>query len=275
MPIDLGDVYPLTINIFDADGELANAGDVTLTITLPDGSINNVGSISPSSTGVYEYDYTTIQVGRHLVRWVATGANSSANNETFYVNPTDTGEFISLTHVKSHMQIRGNDRDDKLRTYLAGACAVINERVGQVAPTTFVEDKPTQYGFIRLNHWPVIEVISVDGLPGLAEVPAGNPATGVVGWLLEDPYLPIYIGKSGYFRVTYRAGLTEIPQNYILAALELTQHLWQVSQQNSGGGRPPVPNDEVVVAGTSFALPFNVRQLLGLDKRTRMDIHVG
>lgn len=274
MPVDLGDVYPLTINIFDADGQLANAGELTLTVTLPDGSINNVGVLSPVTTGIYQYDYATTQVGRHVVRWLATGPNASADGSTFYVDPTDTGEFISLTHVKQHMSISGNDRDDLLRTYLAGACAVINERVGQIAPTTFVEDKCSQQGYVKLDHWPVIEVTSVQYLPGLMILPAGNAATGSPGWTLSDAYQPLQVG-TGNFRVTYRAGRIDIPQNYILAALELTQHLWQVSQQNSGGGRQPVPNDEVIIQGTTYALPFNIRQLLGLDKRTRMDIFVG
>ncbi len=275
MPIDLGDLYPLTINIFDADGELANAGDVTLTITLPDGSVDNVGSIAPTETGVYEYDYPTIQVGRHVVRWVATGPNSSSDSSTFYVNPLDTGEFISLTHVKNNMGKDNNRDDDTLRTYLAGACAVISDRMGQIAPMTFVEDVSTSSGFVKLDHWPVIEIISVERLPGLVAVPAANVVTGTSGWILNGSMEPCNVGGIGSYRITYRAGLINIPQNYILAALELTKHLWQVSQLNSGGGRPPVPNDETVIQGTTYALPYNVRQLLGLDKRTRMDIFVG
>jgi len=276
MAIDLGDPYPLSINIYDANGNLANAGSVSLTVNLPDGTVNSIGVVAPTSTGVYTYDYTTIQVGKHNARWVATGANASAHTSNFYVNPTDTGEFISLPHFKSYIRKTKTDNDDLIRTFIAASCAVINDRCGQIAPMTFVEDlKASTNGYVRLLHWPVISITSVQSIPGLATLTQYNTTTGAPGWNLEHPYLPLYIGGVGTYRVTYRAGLMVIPQNFILGALELSKHLWQSSQNNTGGGRPTVGTDEMVVNGVSYAMPYNVRQLLGLDKRPRSDVFVG
>lgn len=276
---DLGDPYALSVKIYDASGIPANAGSVSVKITLPDGVITNSGPIAPVSTGVYEYTYQTVQVGRHNARWEATGVNASTFNSGFYVNPADTGEFISLAHFRTFINKAHTKDDEKLRTFISAACAVINDRVGQVSPMTFIEDVETIHGYVRLRKYPVITIQSVQTLPGLTVVAQGNRATGQTGWYFDpatDAYMPFNLGLSGWYRLTYRAGRLEIPQNYILAALELTRHLWQTSQQNPGGGRPPVPTtDDVVVNGVSYAFPYNVRQLLGLDKRPRIGVFIG
>lgn len=275
---DLGDPYASSVTIYDSNGSLADAGSVSLKITLPDGTLFDSGPIASTSTGVYQYKYPTIQVGRHNARWEATGVNASTFNTGFYVNPMDTGEFISLAHFRSFINKTHTRDDEKIRTFIAGSCAVINDRVGQVSPITVTEDVDTTNGYVRLSKYPIISIESVQTLPGLALATPGNRATGQTGWYFDavtDPYKPFNLGLSGWFRVTYRAGLLEIPQNFILAALELTRHLWKSSQQNPGGGRPPVPTDEIVINGVSYAMPYNVRQLLGLDKRPRIGVHVG
>lgn len=278
--LDLGDPYSLSVTVTDANGNLANASSVSLKITLPDGSSFDSGAIGSTSVGVYKYTYPTIQVGRHNARWEAIGTNAATFNSGFYVNPADTGEFISLEQFRTFIKKPHNKDDEVIRGFISASCAVINDRVGQVSPATFIEDVDVgRRGLARLMKYPIISVTSVKTLPGLTTVPQGDRVTGVLGWYFSaatDASLPLNVGRCGTFRVTYRAGRLDIPQNFILAALELTKHLWQSSQQNSGGGRPPVATDDSAVNGrTSFALPYNVRQLLGLDKRTRSGVFVG
>lgn len=276
MAIDLGDIYPLSIQIRNEEGSLANAGNVALTISLPDGSSINNASIAPTVEGVYDYNFQTTQVGKHIARWEATGANASAHASTFYVNPTDTGEFISLSQFKSYIKKTSTGDDDVIRTFIAGACDVINDRCGQVAPIMVVEDVTSnRHGLARLMKSPIISVTSIQRLPGLVSVVAADPVTGTPGWKIDNPHWPLNIGTQGTFRVTYRAGLIEIPQRYILAALELTRYLWKTSQQALGGNRPTAGTDEMVINGVSYAMPYNVRQLLGLDKRSRSGVYVG
>lgn len=276
---DLGDPYSLTATITNASGVPENAGSVHVVITLPDGNSVDSGAIASTSPGVYNYSYPTVQVGRHNARWEATGTNASAFSTGFYVNPSDTGEFISLTHFRSYIKKKVTTDDETIRTFIAATCSTINDRCGQISPITLTEDHETSFGgFVRLRKYPIISVTSVLQLPGLTAVPQGNRATGVIGWYFDsatNAFLPLNIGRCGWFRITYRAGRLEIPQNYILGALELTRHLWQTSQQNPGGGRPPIGTDDVIVNGVSYAMPYNVRQLLGLDKRPRLGIHVG
>lgn len=275
MSIDLGDVLPLSVSITDENGVLANAGNVALSITLPDSTVVNQASIAPDSTGIYKYDYPTTQVGRHTLRWLATGVNACAFTDMFYVTPVDGGDFISLAQLKSHMRKTDTNSDELLRGFVSASCAVLTDRMGKISPTSLVEDRTVIRDFINLESYPVISVSSVSVLPGLSSVTAGNEGTGTQGWLLLDPDTgQMHVPHCGRVRISYTAGLTVIPQNYILAALELALHLWRNSQQNAGGGRPPVGLDETVVPGVSYALPFNVRQLLGLDKRNRSQVFI-
>lgn len=275
MPVDLGDAIPLSIVIYDAGGNPANATSVTLTITLPDGTAFNAGVVLPTSTGQYSYNYPTEQVGRHVIQWLATGANASAFSDSVYVQPVDGGEFISLQQFKKFIKKTGNVDDETLRTFVRGACGVIADRVGQVSPSTFVQEDIPTMGYIVLDKRPVIEVRKVESFPGLELIAKADPVTGAAGWTLDTDTGILHLGDRRSYRVTYRSGMAVIPPNYILAALELTAHLWRSSQQNAAGGRPSIAIEETVISGTSYALPYSVRQLLGLEKRPQKGVFVG
>ena len=73
---DLGDVANLTVTVRTTAGVIANAGAVTCTITKPDGT-TTTASVVNTTTGIYSAGFTPPTAGRHLVRWVATGANAS------------------------------------------------------------------------------------------------------------------------------------------------------------------------------------------------------
>jgi hypothetical protein len=274
MPWDLGDSVPLTIQIRDSDGNLANATDVSVAVTLPDGSTHNSGSILPVSVGQYEYDYATLQAGRHNVRWVATGTNASAYTDSFVVDPADDGDFISLQDAKTFLRLdlTQTTYDELLRVYISSACEMITDRMGPVSPKTVSETKSVFQAQFMLQQYPVIAVISVEMLPGPVAVDQADLDAGNSGWYLADARtgrLRHTRQFCGQLRVTYRVGRSPLPSNFRLAALELVAHQWRMSQMNSAGGRPAVNFDSQTVPGTSFALPYTVRQLLGLDKRSQ------
>jgi len=273
MSFDLGDVVPLSITITGEDGQPANATAVHVTITTPDGTAATVGPITPSATGVYDHDYETVQAGRHVVRWLATGANASAYSDAFEVEPADGGAWISLDDVRAHLKRDNTVADEKLRGFRDAACRMIEDRMGPVAPVTRASDGR---GCMVILERPVVSVTSVVQLPGGAAVPAADAVAGTDGWALDAGAGLLALSRSyGRVRVTYRAGRSPLPGNFRLAALELTAHLWRTSQHNTSGGRPSLGVDETVVPGVSYALPYNVRQLLGLDKRPQESIPVG
>lgn len=274
---DLGDVVPLSVTITDTAGTPANAGSVSVTITLPDGTASTISGVSPTTIGQYDHDYQTTQAGRHGVRWVATGANASVFEDVFEVAPADPGAFVSLADVKAHINKTGTDDDEELRGFITAACRMIEDRVGHVTPVTAVEDR-TGCNTLVLAERPVISITSVAVLPGLTAVPQANPASSVAGWVLDGPAgILKHSGSSfGSVRITYRAGRTPIPGNIRLAALELASHLWRSSQLNNSSGRPPFADTETpIMPGSAYALPIRVRELLGLSTLPTDQIMVG
>jgi hypothetical protein len=265
MPFDLGDIVPLSVTITDGDGVPADAGEVKVTITLPDGTSAVSAAITPTDTGVYDYDYSAVQAGRHGVRWVATGDNAAVFTDAFTVEPSDPDAFISLADVNTFLK---RPQGDELADWVRPACRMIRDRIGHVSPVTVTEDL-TGRGRLVLKESPVIEVVSVERLPGLSAVSAADLAAGVAGWVLDGPagLLSLTAGVFGPVRVTYRAGRSPVPPNITLAGKELAGHLWRASQLNDAGGRPPLTdNDMPVMPGAAFALPIRVRELLGLGR---------
>jgi len=271
---DLGDPVPLSISITDTAGQLADATEVTLTITLPDGTSTVIGPIASTSPGVYDHDYVAAQAGRHVVRWVATGTNASAFTDSFEVAPADGGAWLGLAEVREHLKKSVGDGDDeKLRGFIAAGCSMIEARIGPVAPVTLTFDG---CGRTVILERPAIAVISVVQVSTGDAVPEADPLAGTDGWTLDAGAGLLTLSRDyGRVRATVRVGRVPLPGNVRMAGLELIAHLWRTSQHNTSGGRPSLGVDETVVPGVSYALPYNVRQLLGLDKRPQEHLVVG
>jgi hypothetical protein len=283
MSFNLGDVVPLSVTIRDADGQPANAGAVSLTVTLPDGTTDVTSNITPTATGVYDHDYPTVQAGVHQVRWVATGENASAFEDAFSVAPAAGLNFISLTETKKHLQkdLTKTADDADLLEFITAACSKIVELIGPVAPVDVTEEKRAHWFDARhaivLSLHPVIGVSSVT-IDGRDEPDASSNAG--VGWILDSAAGILRHSSCwpyGSVTVTYRAGRTPLPGNIRLAALELTGHLWKQSQLNTGSTtRPPsFGDDQVIVPGLAYALPLRVRELLGLGQNPTSEILIG
>lgn len=274
MSFDLGDRVPLSITITDPDGHLANAGSVSVTITLPDGTVTTAGPIAPAETGVYNYDYDTVQAGLHRVRWIATGANASAFTDMFDVEPADGAPFVSLADTKNHLRWLADEDDEVLRGFISAGCQTIEDRMGHVSPQTVVSDVSARRGVVVLPERPVISITSVVRLPGGEAIPPADPLAGTSGYALKHSegvlLVPALYGDA---RVTYRVGRTPLPQNFRLAALDLIRHLWQGSQHNNAGGRPALGDSDAIAAGLgrSYAMPYRVMELLGLKKTQERD----
>ena len=261
MSYELGDLVPVSITITDSTGNPANAGSVTLTVTLPDGT-TDVRTNVAGTIGVYEVDYQSVQAGRHGVRWVATGSNASAFTDAFTVDPSDGGDFISLADARKFLQKSTAD-DASIAGMVSTACQMIRDRMGPVSPETFTHYVRTQHcgRLLVLDADPVIAVTSftVNGVtvdPSTYRVGLGSGIITRVGhWPTGDAI------------ITYRAGRTPLPANYRLAALELTAHLWRTTQLNASAARPGLSGgDALEMRNVPYALPLRVREELGLGK---------
>lgn len=285
---ELGDVIPLTIEIRDTTGTLANAGGtVTLTIGLPDGT-SATPTVTNPTTGRYQCDYVPTQAGRHSVRWVATGTNSSGYSDAFDVRPSDLGYIISLARAKAALNIPATKTtdDEELRGYVEAVTRVIEDwRNETIVRRTIVErhdtssvvnmrtDRVSDMGYeyggttrrLALMSSPVIaltEVKRVDGTytwdPTQLDV---DPSNAVVT-VLNGPLF------YGFLQVTYVAGYPIIPANYTLAAEIIVSHLWELQRQPSitpaGANLFGSDTGDAISAGPiGFAIPNRAAELLG------------
>lgn len=270
MAIDLGDVYRLSYRNTAPDGSLINAASVSGTVTLPDGTGSVFGPVTPTGLGIYFYDFTTTQVGRHVARWVATGTGAGSTSEMFDVRPGDPGYLISLTDAKRalNMDVADTSNDEEIRALLEGVTATVENYRGE----TIVRRTVTEYVSGRrqvtrrrlvLTRPPVISLTSVIR-PYDAFTWAATDA------ILVDPNSGIIVSYGtpfyGDMVVTYLAGYAVIPGNYVEAAKIILRHLWE-TQQTPGmaspvfgsGGSDVTPG----IAGMGYAIPNRAAELLG------------
>lgn len=260
--LDLGDVQPLTVEVRDAAGALAAAGAITLTVTLPDGTTVTPTVTNPS-TGRYQYDYPTTQVGRHTVRWLATGANSSAYADAFDVRPADPWSILSLSAAKAALNITSTTDDEELRSLIEAVTWIVEDyRKEAVVRRTVVEPVHGNGGrSLLLGKSPIISVTSV--------VSGGVtwPGVDVTVWDASIGEITT-TGRSftGDLVVTYVAGRAVVPANFTEAAKIILRHLWGAQQTPGMGGRVfGVGGDDISagIAGLGFALPNRAAELLG------------
>lgn len=268
---DLGDVVPLSVEIRDTANALANAGNVKLTVTQPDGVVITVDPVAATSTGIYDHDFATTQAGRHVVRWLATGLNAGAYTDTFDVREADPGQIISLADTKAQLNITGTSNDEELRGFIDAATRVIEGIVGSVVRRSWIENYHGGQTSILLRHSPVISITSVteSGATVAASGYTVNPDAGILTRV--SGFTPL-CWQSGYrnIGVTYVVGRTANLGNVSLAAKIIVQHLWET--QRAGGGRPPVALGGEVVGvseqfGQTFSVPRRAVELLEPDRQ--------
>lgn len=262
MAVDLGDLYRLAFTLTSPDDTPVSADTMTLTITLPDATTAGPFTVAPQSAGQYQYDYLTTQAGRHLARWVGTGTNPGAYSEAFDVLPVAPPYMISLADAKQQLTITSTTADDELRRYLGATTGVIEEHLGQaVVRRSFTEEHSARSGSFVLNWTPAVSLISVARVDGTHTWDVStlhvSPSGVVTSPLGEAPY--------GDITVTYVAGMAVIPENNLLAAQVILQHLWDTQRGSKGGPHTGGMADSMQL-GTGhmgYAIPNRAIELLG------------
>lgn len=281
---DLGDVIPLSVQIKDAAGGLADGGAVTVTITQPDSTVDGPHTVASTTTGVYNYDFVPAQAGRHTVRWISTGANASSYADIFDVAEPSRA-IISLSDAKKHLRFPDDYTvdDEELRLFIESATALIEHEVGPVVPATHVEIVEATETIV-LAKAPVLDVVSV--VPTFT-VPGGldfglptytlEATTGMLrqqpgcfsSWGFDygpapqvTPWLPYGLRLT----VTYRAGRAAVPAPLQAAARIVVENLWE-SRRIAGSQSPG--GDEVQQYGREV-IPSRAIELMAPYRRSPM-----
>ena len=252
---DLGDPAGLSINIRDGAGALANAGAVTLTVTLPDGTTASP-SVTNSSTGVYTASYTPTLTGLHGVLWAATGTNASAYRDSFTVMDSVT-PLVSLDDAKARLNITDTGNDEELRRIVAAATARASAETRRaLAVRSLTQTVDMTYTPLRAVTVPIPSLLTVASVTqsGVA-VPAADYTVTARGQSLRRTD---HTNWTGVVAITATVGLSggdlAVAQQ---AVLELSAHLWETQRTPMGRNQLAGP-----VPGMSFALPNRVAEML-------------
>ena len=268
---DLGDVVALGISIYDSNGALANATNVAATINLPDGS-TATPTVVNSATGLYDINYTPSQVGRHTIRWVATGANASAYADEFTVRDYNKMGIVSLDEVKAHLNIPSSTTslDEELRRFIDAASDLCENYVGCVlGRETFANELHNgNTDVIALRNPRAISITSVYERGTLLSPsdytldPSGQRLFRVTSGAFNNPnYFGVWAPGVNAISVTYVAGFTNPPPSAKQGVLEVIRHLWQ-TQRGSTNVLTRNQNGDDFYPTATYSLPRRAMELL-------------
>lgn len=262
---DLGSAYPASFGVLDDAGQPVNAAQVTLTITLPDGTTATPDVPNPPpAPGQYRVSYVTAMPGRHMVRWVATDP-AQAFTDVFDVAEAVIPSIVSLADAKQFLGIRENetDEDDELRRWLAGTTEVIERVLDEtIARRQFTDTMWNEHPrSLRLFRVPVVSLDSLASADGsrtwdtAADVRL-DADTGLVR-LIRGPRL------RGDITATWTAGYQVVPYHVQQGALVLLQHVWETQRGMGTIGGGVIGPEEAGDMRQMYMLPRKVREWLG------------
>lgn len=266
MAIDLGDTYRLRTRNLSPAGDLVTATNMKLVITLPDDTVTTIDPIVAGSTGVYTYDYATVQAGRHLARWVATGTGAGAYLEAFDVSPINAAYLVSLWDAKDTLNIDQTvtTYDEEIRAYIESATrAAENHRDEILAKRTFIHEGWFNSSSVVLPRVPVASLTSVTAINSAVTYNVANyhvnNVTGRVTAITGGSF-------SGWLKFTYVAGYAIVPAAFSLAVRLIIQHLWETQRGPMGASRFAGGLDDAAVMrfrSMSVFVPPRAQELLG------------
>lgn len=260
MAHDLGDLVPLAVTIKDAAGTEANAATVTLAITLPDGTtVTPTVANPPATTGVYTYDYPTVQAGRHIARWTSSGPQA-AYSDAFDVRAAAPTYIVSLADVKQQLNMTSTDDDEELRIYIEAATGVIEDYLGRAVVRRSFTEEHSVNGAMMLNWTPVQSLTTVATVDGVTTWDVTDLHVNTSGVVTAKAGA---VALQGDITVTYIAGAPVVPGNWALAARIIVQDLWRT--QRGQDGAPVAGGLDTPGAGFTqygYSVPKLARELL-------------
>jgi len=254
---EVGGVVRLAWRVLDPSRQRVDA-TVSLAVVDPGGTASTP-TVEHLGVGEYAASFVPTVAGRHVVRWVATGATAASRTDVVNVRAAvEPVALISLEQLKAFLNKDDLVEDDELREFIDTASLVVEEYTGQVwARRTLVEDVFVVGGAAFLRP-PTVTVTAVAAPDGTAlAVPSSEAVDGFTGGVVG-------LAQSGWVRVTYTAGPLVVPEHVQTATAIIAAHLWTSQRPPSPaspgfGGLDAVP----VTPGRGYLIPNQAAQLLG------------
>lgn len=256
-----GDALPFAVNVYDASNALSNAGTMTLMITLPDSTTAGPFTVSPTTTGVYSYNYTSTLPGRYLGQWSASGSNAGGEPQAFYVFPSNP--VITVGEIKQHLSITSSADDDELIAFIAAAIPIVESIAGPITPTTYTLTVNGGRQKIALPYIPTsITSITETGLPlvenqdYVVDYTNGIISRGTTTWKR------LFRNGQSNIVITYTTGPANVSANVQMAVKELVRYMWRQVHGGQGSFQDGFIS-QAAVSGVSQAMMDRIKMILG------------
>lgn len=167
---------------------------------------------------------------------------------------------LTLSEVKSHLNVTVLTHDAELVAFIEAAEAAIAQRVGPLTPVARTVRVSPASRVLRVPT-PAASLTGVTDADGVALTVGDlflDGASGLVSFNDGTGF------TSRYYTVTYMAGRDPVPADLKLAVKELVRHFW-TTQRGTGprpGGGPLSESTSNTVPGAAYLLPFRVSELL-------------
>lgn len=245
-------------------------GNPTATVTLPDGT-TAAALVTKVSAGHYLAALLSAQLGRHVVTWAGSGANSGGLPYADHADVVSGRMIIPLADAREALNLAAANtaNDAELRDYIAAATDIIEDLAGPVLVATRTETVSGRgRACIPLNELPAsVTEVKEDGV----SLAASGYCWDEAGLLWRGSFEGAGVWSSASPRnviVTYTVGAAVVPTNVTLAARELVKHLYSMGQLPT---RPAyqVGMGEFSPTPSGFAVPTRVIELLAASSGRR------
>lgn len=245
--------------------------DVTLTVTLPDGT-TDTPAVTPDTT-TYAATVATTQAGRHLLSWAADGY---AYTDVLDVWPADPRFIISVDEAITAIRVSAErvvggafpapDRSD-MRLFIAAATPVIEDIVGPVVTAEKVRKFNGGRNAVLIT--PNIDSVTSVVVDGTTLVAHRDYTVDEASGIVYAGTLPGSWFPPGLMNIviTYQVGSSSIAPNIRTATATLVKKMWQQLMQAQHGYLSDGAGEETVTTQSGYVVPLAVWQLCRPNRR--------
>jgi hypothetical protein len=239
-----GQTFRYRFPVKNSLGALADAGTVTVTITLPDGT-TDTPTVVNAATGLYDIAYLITMPGLHQVHSEATGGVLGTEvdvwEDSFVAEPRSLS-FIGVDEAISHLRAENALTADANREKIRTLCVAVSNAVELDLDLAIAWREVTETfdgGRYELNlrtkpprprDGGSIEIIEVSENGSVIT----DYTLRKAGWrLIRGGSSGRFLWAGGYENVSvrYSAGCARVPPVVRRVALNTLQTAWQASQQ--------------------------------------------
>lgn len=264
-----GQPVRLSTTVRDLNGNLVDAGTLTLTVAKPDASQQVYSTPSHDSTGAYHQDVPAADLatlGHYQYKWVSVGTGAGVSwGELDVFDPLEPS-IITLQDAKSAVNINPATTayDAELQVYVDTVTASLETITGGPAFNRSVSEYVTVSGDLRdivLRQRPVVSVTSITDVATGLVMPIADIDVDLNAGIVRRKLNLAFWSRGTRYQVVYVAGWgTSIPAAFNAAARVILSHLWETER---GPGQAPVPSMEATfLPGMSYAIPNRALELL-------------